>query len=164
MWLFTGPYSQFGAAICLIALGVTAVGVVFIVIAARLIRRTDVSATRTGLVILAVAAAAAFSEFKAVGEPVFVSGSLNRGAALILAIVGIVLGVVGTIVSSKRRLLGILFLVTASGMLFGDVAGWIRRSDNPSKFDDPVSEGSRSTRGSQAAGHPSSPSTMEDIG
>jgi hypothetical protein len=140
MWLFTGRYSDFGAAICLIALGVVATGVTFIVLTARLVRRADVSPARAAVIIVALAAAAAFSEVKAVGEPVFVSDSLNRGAALVLAIVGIVLGVVGAIVSSKRRLMGILLLVIASGMLFGDVVGWIRRSAYPSKFDDPVGE------------------------
>jgi hypothetical protein len=126
MWLFTGRYAQLGPAICIIALGVAAVGLVFVGVASRLVRRGDVGTWWTAGVILAVTAAAAFDG--AFGEPVFVANSLNRGAALILAIVGVLLGAGGAIVSSKRRLLGALLLVAASGILFGDLAGWLLRS------------------------------------
>jgi hypothetical protein len=52
MSLFKGPYGQYGPAICAIALGVAAV--VFIIVAARLLRRHDVSAGRAAGVALAV--------------------------------------------------------------------------------------------------------------
>ena len=132
MWLFTGRYGQYGPAICAIALGVAAIGIAFLVVAARLVRRSDVSAGSVVGVILAVMAAAVIGEVQAFGEPVFVSEGLNKGAALMLAIVGLLLGAGGVSVSSKRRLLGVLLLVAASGLLFGDVVGWIRRSAGPS--------------------------------
>jgi hypothetical protein len=61
MWLFTGRYAQLGLAICIISLGVAAVGVVFVGVASRLVRRGDVRTWWTAGVILAVTAAAAFN-------------------------------------------------------------------------------------------------------
>ena len=58
-------------------------------VASRLVRRGDVGTWWTAGVILSVTAAAAFDG--AFGEPVFVANSLNRGAALSLAIVGVLL-------------------------------------------------------------------------
>jgi hypothetical protein len=130
MWLFTGRYAQYGPAICVIAFGVVSIGVIFLVIAVRLVQRRDVAC-----VLITATVAAAFSESQAVGEPVFVSNSLNQGTALFLAIVGILLGIGGVVLLNKLRLLRILILVAASAILFGDLAGWIRRSAGLSKYD-----------------------------
>jgi len=132
MWLFTGRYAQYGPAICAIALGVLSIGVIFLVIAVRLVQRRDVACD-----LITATVAAAFSESQAFGEPVFVSNNLNQGTALFLAIVGILLGIGGVLLLklNKLRLLRMLILVAASAILFGDLAGWIRRSAGPSKFD-----------------------------
>ena len=132
MWLFTGRYAQYGPTICAIALGVLSIGVIFLVIAVRLVQRRDVACD-----LITATVAAAFSESQAFGEPVFVSNNLNQGTALFLAIVGILLGIGGVLLLklNKLRLLRMLILVAASAILFGDLAGWIRRSAGPSKFD-----------------------------
>jgi hypothetical protein len=130
MWLFTGRYAQYGPAICVIALGVLSMGVIFLVIAVRLAQRRDVAC-----VLITATLAAAFNESQAFGEPVFVSNSLNPRTALFLAVVGILLGTGGVVLLIKLRLLRVLILVAASAILFGDVAGWIRRSAGPSKYD-----------------------------
>jgi hypothetical protein len=137
MWFFTGRYAQYGPAICVIALGVLSIGVIFLVIAVRLVQRRDVAC-----VLITAIVAAAFSESQAFGEPVFVSNNLNHGTALFLAIVGILLGIGGVVLLNKLRLLRILILVAASATLFGDLAGWIRRSAGPSKYDVGASESS----------------------
>jgi hypothetical protein len=137
MWLFTGRYAQYGPAICVIALGVLSIGVIFLVIAVRLVQRRDVAC-----VLITAIVAAAFSESQAFGEPVFVSNNFNHGTALFLAIVGILLGIGGVVLLNKLRLLRILILVAASATLFGDLAGWIRRSAGPSKYDVGASESS----------------------
>lgn len=130
MWLFTGRYAQYGPAICVVALGVSSVAIIFLVIAARLVRRHDLAS-----VIFTATALAAISEYQASGEPVFVSNRLNRGVALILAIVGVLLGIGGVALPKKLRGLRMLILVAASAIIFGDVAGWIQRTTGPSKFD-----------------------------
>jgi hypothetical protein len=126
-----GRYAQYGPAICVIAVGAVSIGVIFLVIAARLVQRSDVAC-----VLITATVAAAFSESQSFGEPIFTGNSLDRGVALFLAVLGILLGVGGVILSQKLRLLRVLILVAASATLFGDVAGWIRRSAGPSKYDD----------------------------
>jgi hypothetical protein len=69
MWLFKGPYGQYGPAICAIALGVAAVGVVFIIVSARLLRRHDMRTGRAADVVLAVTIAAAFARLRYSGSP-----------------------------------------------------------------------------------------------
>src|SRR5215475_6158122 len=91
MWLFTGHYAQFGPIICSIAVAVLAIGSTFLIGAARLICKSDlVAVLTTGMATVAVGYSSAYS------EPVFVgNGSLNRGAALFLAVLGLLLGVGG---------------------------------------------------------------------
>lgn len=134
MWLFTGRYAQYGPVICLIAFATLAVGLIFFVSAVRLARRSDLVAA-----IVTAAFAAFFGYSSSYGEPVFVgNGTLNRGAALFLAVIGLVLGVCGKIFARRLRLTRLLLLLAAAGILFGDVAGWIHRSTGPSKFDQPI--------------------------
>jgi hypothetical protein len=136
MWLVTGRYAEFGLVICAIAGAALTIGAIFFIGAVRLIRKSDLFAA---LVTAAVTLAVGYSS--AYGEPVFVgNGGLNRGAALLLAVLGIFLGVVAQIIMRRLRLLRLLFLVAASGILFGDVAGWIHRSTGPSKYDQPIGE------------------------
>jgi hypothetical protein len=134
MWLFNGRYAQFGPVICAIAIAALAVGFTFLIGAVQLIRKPDLV-----LVVVTATLASALGYSCAHGEPVFVVGSgLNRGAALFLAILGVLLGVVGAILSRRLRLVSLLLLVAASGILFGDVAGWLHRTTGPSKFDQPI--------------------------
>ena len=134
MWLFNGRYAQFGPVICAIAVGVLAIGSIFLIGAVRLIRRSDLLA-----VLVTATAAFAFSYLSAYGEPVFVgNGCLNRGAAMFLAVLGILLGVGSAILMHRLRLVRLLLLVAAAGILFGDVAGWIHRSTGLSKYDYPI--------------------------
>ncbi len=72
-------------------------------------------------VLITATVAAAIGESQAFGEPIFVGNSLNRGVALVLAILGILLGVGGVILSQKLRLIRVLLLVAATGILFGDL-------------------------------------------
>jgi hypothetical protein len=131
---FTGRYAQFGPVICAIAAGALAIGSIFLVGAVRLIRRSDLVA------VLATAATTVVVGYSsAYGEPVFVgNGGLNRGAALFLAGLGILVGVGGALLMRKLRLIRLLLLVAAAGILFGDVAGWIHRSTGLSKYDYPI--------------------------
>lgn len=134
MWLFTGRYAQLGPVICAIAVAALAIGSTFFIGAIRLIRRSDLVA-----VLVTVTATLAFGYSSAYGELVFVgNGGLNRGAALFLAVLGVLLGVGGVILMRRLRLVRLLLLVAASGILFGDVAGWIHRSTGPSKYDQPI--------------------------
>jgi hypothetical protein len=134
MWLFTGRYGNLGPLICTIALGIAAIGSAFIVIALRRVKRSDIREESAFGAILALMAGAVFGGELAYGEQVFVSNRLNEGAALFVAIIGILLGASGVVISIKRRLLGILFLVTAAGILLGGVVGWIWRTTGPSKY------------------------------
>ena len=130
MWLFTGRYAQYGPAICAIAASVAAVAVTFFVMAVRSIQRSDLAC-----ILVVVTVAGAFSESGAYGEPVFASNHLNLGVALLLAIVGLSLGIGGVFLSKKLRLSRVVILVAASAILLGDLTGWIWRSAGPSKFD-----------------------------
>lgn len=134
MWLFTGRYAQFGPVICAISVIAVAVGLLFLIYALRLIRKSDLVAVLvTAIVTVAVGYSSGY------GEPVFVgNGSLNRGAALFGAAIGVFLGVAGAILMRRLRLARLLLLIAASGILFGDVAGWIHRSAAPSKYDYPI--------------------------
>jgi competence protein ComEC len=110
MWLFTGRYAQFGPVICLIAIAALSIGCIFLLGALRLARRSDLAAL---LVIATVAVAFGYSS--AFGEPVFVgNGGLNRGAALFVAVLGILLGVGGAILTHRVRLLRVLLLIAAA--------------------------------------------------
>lgn len=111
---------------------VFAVGVAFLVAAVRLVRREDLTISNIAAAVGVMTATTAFSDVQAYGEPVYVGGRLVIGAALFLVITGIVLGLGGFVVSGTRRWLGILLLVAAAGILFGDVAGWLQRSMGPS--------------------------------
>ena len=134
VWLFSGRYAQFGPVICASAIAALAVGTTFLIGSVRLIRKSDlVAVLATAVVTVSVGYSWAY------GEPVFVgNGGLNRGAALYLAVLGVLLGVGGAILIRRLRLVRLLLLVAASGILFGDVAGWIRRSAGPSKYDQPI--------------------------
>ena len=133
MWLFTGRYSHLGPGICLIALAVASISAIFISSAARLVQRRDLKAANVVNLLLAAIPAAILGQAEGFGEPVFVSDGLNGGEALFLAIAGVLLGFGGLILSNKLRLLRVLILIVASAILFGDIAGWIRRSAGPSK-------------------------------
>lgn len=140
MWLFVGRYAHYAPAICAIAVAAVATACMFLARAARLVRRSDLLA-----VIVVAVSAAWFGYMSGFAEPVFVgNGSLNRGAALLLAIFGGVLGVGGAILPAELRMTRILLLFAAAGLIFGDVAGWIQRSAGPSKYDHPVGKGSPS--------------------
>jgi len=134
MWLFTGRYSHLGPGICLIALAVASISAIFISSAARLVQRRDLKAANVVNLLLAAIPAAILGQAEGFGEPVFVSDGLNGGEALFLAIAGVLLGFGGLILSNKLRLLRVLILIVASAILFGDIAGWIRRSAGPSKY------------------------------
>jgi hypothetical protein len=134
MWLFTGRYAQYGPTICAVALVVIFIGVAFMAIAARLALRHEVKSW-SFVVLLTLTAAITFGESVGFGEPIFVPGyGLNLGAALILAISATSIGFTGVVLPRNLRGWRILLLVLAAGMLFGDVAGWIRRSGGPSKY------------------------------
>ena len=134
MWFFTGHYARYGPAICSIALGAVTIAVVFSVSAVRLVRRSDLIP-----VIVTATFAMFWSYSSAFAEPVFVgNGTLNLGAALILAVLGLMLGVAGKVLARKLRLTRLLLFVAAAGILFGDVAGWLHRSTGPSKYDQPI--------------------------
>jgi hypothetical protein len=136
MWLLTGRYAAFGPVICVIAVAAGAVGATFLIGAIRLIRKSDL-----GAVLMTAMGAVAYGYSSAYGEPTFVgNGALNRGAALSVAVLGVLLGVGGAILLSRLRLLRLLLLIAASGILFGDVAGWIRRTTGPSKYDQPIGQ------------------------
>ena len=135
MWLFAGRYRNLGPAIFLIALATASIAVVFLVVAFRLARRRVVKVPNLVNLLLIGGPAVVFGEVTGFGEPVFVSGHLNRGAALFTAILAIVIGIAGVAVSKRMRVLRILLLVMAAGILAGDLAGWLRRSAAPSKFD-----------------------------
>lgn len=134
MWLFTGRCAHFGPAICSIAAGVASVAVVYLLLAARLMQRHDLLA-----VLVTAIGAAVFSESEGFAEPVFASNHLTLGSAMFLALFGILLGLGAVLLSRKLRLLRTLILVAASaillGDLLGDLAGWLRRSAGPSKFE-----------------------------
>ena len=141
MWLFTGKYAGYGMAICEIALGATLIAIIFAVLAARLTTRAarrSASGVKSDHIIWGVtilAAGAVFGEMVGFGQQVFIPGyGLNKGFALILAVIATLLGL-GAI-GLPRRLLWwrVLPLVLASGLIFGDVAGWLRRSTEPSKL------------------------------
>ena len=134
MWLFTGRYAHLGAAICLIALVVASVGLVFITTAVRLIQRRDLKVPSIVNVLLVAIPASLFGYAVGCGEPVFVSDHLNLGMALFVAVAGIVLGLLGVTLSNRLRPLRVLVLFVASGMIFGDLTGWILRSAAPSKY------------------------------
>jgi hypothetical protein len=138
MWLFTGRYRELGPVICLIAFIAASIGSIFLIVAARLVRRHDLRARKFVSVLLAVIAIATVSERLGYGEQVFIPPhSLNRGGALFIAIVGMLLGAVGVILSNRARLLRVFLLLVASGILFGDLTGWLRRSAGPGKYGPP---------------------------
>ena len=130
MWLPIGRHAQFGTIVWEIAAAALAIGSIFLVVALRLIRRPNPTPVlATAIVTVAVGYSSAYS------EPVFAAnGGLNRGNALALALVGVLLGVSGAFLIRRPQLARLLLLVAASGILFGDVAGWIHRSTGPSKI------------------------------
>jgi hypothetical protein len=117
----------------MIALVALAIGVMLLAGVVRMICRSDLVPV---LVIGGVAAVFGYSSSD--GEPVFVgNGGLNIGAALFAAVLAILLGAIGAILG-RLRLVRVLLLVSAAGILFGDVAGWLHRSAGPSKYDYPA--------------------------
>ncbi len=141
MWLFRGRYAHYGVAICIVALGFASVAILFALMAGRLALRSEGRSGREvrshstiwGLIILA--AAAAFGEIVGFEEPVFVPGhGLNRGDALILSVFATLLGISALALPRNLRRWRVLLLLGTSGMLLGDVAGWLRRSAQPSKY------------------------------
>ena len=119
LWLFTGRYRELGPAICLIAFIAASIGSIFLIVAARLIRRHDLRAGKVISLLLAVIAVTTISESLGYGEQVFIPPhSLNRGGALFIAIVGMLLGALGVILSNRARLLRVLLLLVGSGILF----------------------------------------------
>jgi hypothetical protein len=142
MWLFRGRYAQYGPVICGIALCFASIAAIFTLVAARITYRREGSSGRggtTGKIIaglLIAAAAMMFGEIIGFGEPVFVPGyGLNAGDALILAVAATLLGIAALVSPKRLRRWRVLLLVLASGMIFGDITGWIRRSAQPSKYD-----------------------------
>jgi len=135
MWLFTGRHRELGAAICVIAFIAASIGSVFVILAGRLITRQDLSARKVlSFLLCAVTISATIGATQGFGEPVFTPpNALNRGSALFIAILGALLGVVGAMLSNKARLLRVLLLVVASGLLFGDLTGWLWRSAGATK-------------------------------
>jgi hypothetical protein len=141
MWLFTGRYAHYGVAICIVALGFASVAILFALTAGRLALRGEGRSGRDarsnsivwGLIVLA--AAAAFGEIAGFEEPVFVPGyGLNRGDALILSVLATLLGIGALVLPRNLRRWRVLLLLGASGVLLGDVAGWLRRSAQPSTY------------------------------
>lgn len=91
--------------------------------------RKAVRTLLTFLIAMAIGEAIGFS------EPVFIPGhGLNRGSALALAAAAALAGFGALLLPERVRGQRILILLVASGLLLGDVAGWIRRSAEPSKF------------------------------
>jgi hypothetical protein len=139
MWLFTGRYRELGTAICLISLVVASLGSIFLVVAARLIRGQKFRTGKLIGVLLTAIAVGFISVGLGSAEQVFVPPlSLNRGIALFGAIAGIFLGFVGMILPNRTRLLRVLLLAVAAGVLFGDLTGWLLRSAGRSKYDFPA--------------------------
>jgi len=128
MLLFKGPYAQHGPAILAIAVVAVCVGILFLRIAARLIRRSDL-----GWVIVVGIAAVSLGYSSGFSEPAFVGRSLNAGSALFFGITAIGVGIIGVFVIKKLRLLRVLALVAGAGILLGDAAGWLHRFAQPSK-------------------------------
>jgi hypothetical protein len=138
MWLFTGRYAHLGAAICLIALVVASVCIVFITTAVRPSQRRDLKVSNIVNVLLVAIPASLLGYAVGCGEPVFVSDNLNLGMALFVAVAGIVLGLIAVTLSNKLRPLRVLVLFASAAMLFGDLTGWILRSAAPSKYTSPA--------------------------
>ncbi len=136
MWLFTGRYAHLGAAICLIALAVTAVCIVFITMAVRVIQRRDLNVPNIVNVLLVAIPASLWGYAEGCEDPVFASDHLCLGSALPAAVAGIVLGSIA--VPLSNRLLRILVLFASVAMLFGDLTGWIVHSTGLSKKTTPM--------------------------
>ena len=136
MWLFAGRYAHFGLIICVIATVALAIGFTFLGVAVRMARRPELAmscATALAALLFGYAAGCA--------EPVFVgNGGLNRGAALLTAVLGISMGLGGVVLTRRLHFVRVLLLAGAAGILVGDVAGWIRRSSAPSKYDYPIGQ------------------------
>ena len=139
MWFFSGRYRELGTAICLIALVTASVGSIFLIVAARLIRRQNFSSGGIIGAVIALVAVSVISASLGSAEQVFIPPhSLNRGIALLVAIAGTLLGAVGVILSKGTRVLRVLLLVVAAGILFGDLTGWLLRLAGVSKYDSPA--------------------------
>jgi hypothetical protein len=143
MWLFTGRYRELGAAICLISFVVASFGSTFLVVAIQLARRPKLSIGKIVGVLLAVISVGFIGEGLGSAEQVFIPpNSLNQGIALFAAIIGTSFGLVGIILGmvlrNRARLLRLLFLGVAAGMLLGDLAGWLERSHGLDKYDSPA--------------------------
>jgi hypothetical protein len=140
MWLFTGRYAHYGVAICVTALGSAFIATIFAAMAGRLAFRGKGNSGRNlksdiiwGFIILA--SAGAFGGLVGFAEPVFVPGhGLNKGNALFLAVSAVLLGAGALALPGNPRRWRVLLLLAASGMILGDVAGWLRRSAQPSKY------------------------------
>ena len=139
MWLFTGRYRELGTAICLISFVAASLGSIFLIVATRLIRGQKFRTGKIIGVLLAAIAVGFISLGVGSAEQVFVPPlSLNRGIALFGAIAGTLLGSVGMILPNRTRLLRVLLLAVAAGILFGDLTGWLMRSAGRSKYDFPA--------------------------
>lgn len=136
MWLFAGRYAHFGPIICAIATVALTVGLTFLGVAVRMARKPELA-----LSCATALAALLFGYLAGYAEPVFVgNGGLNRGAALLVAVLGISVGLGGVVLTRRLHLMRVLLLAAASGILIGDVAGWIHRSSGPSKYDHPIAQ------------------------
>ena len=139
MWLFTGRYRELGTTICLISFVAASLGSIFLIVAVRLSQRQKFSTWKIIGVLLTVIAVGFISVGLGSVEQVFIPpNGLNRGIALFAAIAGTLLGSVGVILPNRTRLLRVLLLSVAAGMLFGDLTGWLLRSNGISKYDSPA--------------------------
>jgi hypothetical protein len=130
MWLFKGQCAQHGPAIVAVTAVAVCIAILFLRIAARSVRRSDL-----GWFVVVGVAAVSLGYSSGFSEPVFVGSSLNAGAALFIGITAIGVGIIGVFVIKKFRLLRVLVLIAGAGILFGDAAGWLYRSAQPSKYD-----------------------------
>jgi hypothetical protein len=138
MWLFVGRYAHLGGAICLIALAVVSVGIIFMTLAVRVIQKRDLRIPNAVNFLLLAIPASFFGYAVGSGEQVFVSDSLNIGEALILAVGATLLGSTVAIMSNRFRGLRVLILIASTAVLFGDLTGWLLRSAGPSKYTSPA--------------------------
>src|SRR5437763_15152528 len=82
MWLFTGRYAHLGGAICLIALVVASVGIVFLATAFRVIQKRDLNFPNIVNALLVAIPASLLGYAVGTGEQVFVSAAQFRHGAV----------------------------------------------------------------------------------
>jgi len=117
MWLFTGRYRELGPATCLIAVFAASLSLVFMVAAARLIRRSSLGGGQVVGICIAAIATAVISADLDFAEQVFIPpgpGSLNRGTALIVASSGTLVGGLAMLLPKNSRRLLLKSLTTGA--------------------------------------------------